>query len=206
MKKTALSFLFFGALLSSVAQNQRFSAGVKAGLSSSQVSGDNLAGFDKTGFNGGIFSSVLFTKKWSAQFELLFIQKGSKYAGQPDAADFEYYRLQLNYIEVPLFIQFHFKKFTFEAGPGYSYLINYKEEDETGDITGLRPFHNSEISYNLGVNYQIIQPLGINVRFSNSFSSIRDHSSGAHTLMNPGQQNTVLQLALSYTFGNAKQE
>jgi len=203
--KKALLFFFVNISLLTTAQEQRFSAGLKVGLSSSQVSGDDLAGFNKAGAIAGMFSSVLFSKKWSGQFELLFIQKGSKYVGHPDLGDLNYYRLQLNYIEVPLFLQYHFKKFTFEAGPGFGYLIHYKEEDAMGDITGNRPFNKSEISYNLGVNYRITTSFGVNVRYSNSISSIRDHLSGAHTFRNPGQQNTVLQLAISYTFGNAKQ-
>jgi outer membrane immunogenic protein len=204
MKNVLVSFLFMIGFACASAQEQRFSTGLKVGLSSSQVSGDNLAGYHKAGMSAGIFCSAHFSKKWSSQFELLFIQKGSKYTGNPDAGDLNYYRLQLNYIEVPVLVQYHYKKFTVEAGPGFGYLINYKEEDMLGDITGIRPFHKSEISYNLGVNYRIVNHLGINARFSNSLSSIRDHLSGARTFINPGQQNTVLQLTLSYTFGNAK--
>lgn len=205
MKKWICFFLFTCLFLASTAQERRFSAGGKIGLSSSQVSGDDLSGFNKAGLTGGLFSSVLFSKKWTAQFELLFIQKGSKYIGHPDLGDLNYYRLQLNYMEVPVLLQFHYKNFTFEAGPGFSYLIHYKEEDVSGDITGYRPFNKYELSYNLGINYLIIHHLGVNFRYSNSISSIRDHLSGASTFSNPGQQNTVLQLTFSLTL-HAKQE
>lgn len=205
MKKHVL-FLFLAIVSFANAQERRFSAGVKAGFSSSQVSGDDLAGFHKAGLAAGLLSTVLFSKKWSGQFELLFVQKGSKYVGQPDLGDLNYYRLQLNYLEVPVLIQYHYKKWTLEAGPGFGYLINYKEENMLGDVTGNRPFNKSEISYQLGLNYNITDHLGVNMRFSNSISSIRDHQSGAHTLRNPGQQNTVLQLTIHYTFGNAKEQ
>lgn len=206
MKKISLLFFCLGIVGWLNAQERRFSAGAKIGLSSSQVSGDDLAGFHKAGLTAGLFSSVKFSKKWSGQFELLFVQKGSKYAGNPDAGDLNYYRLQLNYMEVPVLIQYQFKKLCIEAGPGFGYLIHYREEDRMGDITGMRPFNKSEISYNLGVNYRIINHLGISARFSNSISSIRNHASGAHTLSNPGQQNTVLQLAIHYIFGNAHEQ
>lgn len=199
--------LFFSLVIvsCSIAQEQRFSAGAKAGLSTSQVSGDDLAGFNKAGLAAGLFSSVMFSKKWSGQVELLFIQKGSKYTGHPDLGDLNYYRLQLNYMEVPVLAQYHFKKWTLEGGPGFGYLINYKEENVLGDITGTRPFHKTEISYHLGLNYLIADHFGVNVRYSNSMSSIRDHLSGAHTFSNPGQQNTVIQFVFNYTFGNAKE-
>ncbi|HSH66709.1 MAG TPA: porin family protein [Bacteroidia bacterium] len=206
MKKHILFFLFICIIHQAQGQEKRFAAGAKIGLSTSQVSGDDLAGFNKAGLSAGLFSSILFSKKWTAAFELLFVQKGSKYVSHPELGDPFYYRLQLNYIEVPVFLQYHLKKFCLEAGPGFGYLINYEEEDMSGIITGYRPFNKTEISYNVGINYQIIPHLGVNVRYSNSVSSIRDHTSGAHTLANPGQQNTVLQLTISYTIGNAKDE
>jgi hypothetical protein len=205
--KTLVFFLCFTCIcISATSQEQRFFVGAKAGISSSQVSGDNLAGYDKAGFIGGLFCATKFSKKWSLQFEMLFIQKGSKYRAHPDLGDPNYYRLQLNYIEVPVLIQYHYKKFTFEAGPGYAYLIDYKEEERFGDVTGIRPFNKSEISINAGVNYSLPRNFGVNFRFSNSLSSIRDHLSGAKRIYNPGQQNTVLHFTLSYTFAHAKKE
>ena len=188
------------------AQEQRFFVGAKTGISSSQVSGDELAGYDKAGLIGGLQCAMKFSKKWTLQFEMIFIQKGSKYRARIDLGDPNFYRLQLNYMEVPVLLQYHYKKFTFEAGPGYGYLINYKEENAGGDVTGLRPFNKSEISINAGINYALPQNFGINIRFSNSLNSIRDHESGAKRIYNPGQQNTALHFTVSYTFAHAKKE
>jgi hypothetical protein len=206
MKIVIFSIWFTCLFFTAHSQEQRFFVGTKAGFTSSQVSGDELAGYDKAGLIGGLFCATKFSKKWTLQFEMLFVQKGSKYRSHPELGDPNYYRLQLNYMEVPVLLQFHYKKFTFEAGPAYSYLINYKEEDRTGDITGLRPFNKSEISINAGVNYTLPGNFGVNFRFSNSLTSIRDHLSGAKRFYNPGQQNTVLHFTLSYTFAHAKKE
>lgn len=206
MKMFVFSICFTCVVLSANCQEQRFFVGAKAGVSSSQVSGDELAGYDKAGLIGGLQCATKFSKKWSLQFEMIFVQKGSKYRAHPDLGDPNYYRLQLNYMEVPVLIQYHYKKFTFEAGPGYSYLISYKEENASGDITGLRPFNKSEISINAGVNYALPHNIGVNFRYSNSLNSVRDHESGAKRIYNPGQQNTVLHFTISYTFANAKKE
>lgn len=206
MKKPVLFFACMFLLLRIDAQDQRFFVGAKAGVSTSQVSGDNLAGYDKAGGIGGLQCAMKFSKKWTLQFEMIFIQKGSKYRARPDLGDPDYYRLQLNYMEVPVLMQYHYKKFTFEAGPGYAYLINYKEENVFGNVTGLRPFNKSEISINAGVNYALPHNVGINFRFSNTLNSIRDHESGAKVFYNPGQQNTALHFTLSYTFAHAKKE
>lgn len=206
MKKSVLLFACMSLLLRVYAQEQRFFVGAKAGVSTSQVSGDELAGYDKAGLVGGLQCAMKFSKKWTLQFEMIFVQKGSKYRARPDLGDPNYYRLQLNYMEVPVLFQYHYKKFTFEAGPAYGYLINYKEENAGGDVTGLRPFHNSEISINAGVNYTLPKNVGVNFRFSNSLNSIRDHESGAKVYYNPGQQNTALHFTVSYTFTHAKNE
>jgi hypothetical protein len=204
MKKFIYFLFFISTFTSATAQEHRFSAGIKAGLSSSQISGDELAGFRKTGFTGGLLLRTLFTKNWTTQFEMLFIQKGSKEAARIDSltGDYNYYLLQLNYLEVPLLVQYRIKNVFFEAGPGIGYLINYKEEDKTGDLTGRRPFHPFEISFDFGFGISIKDHVGIGIRYSNSINSVRDHLSGARRWYNPGQQNTVIQLALSYTFGN----
>ncbi len=208
MKRILFLFLFCFSLFCSNAQEHRFSAGITAGLSSSQISGDELAGFNKTGFTGGLLLRTTFTKNWTTQFEMLFIQKGSKEAARMDSitGEYSYYRLQLNYLEVPVLLQYRIKKVFFEAGPGIGYLINYREEDKTGDITNRRPFNKFEISFNFGFGVCIKDHFGIGIRYSNSINSVRDHLSQAKRWYNPGQQNTALQLALSYTFGNTKQD
>jgi hypothetical protein len=209
MKKFIFIFLFTYTFISSTAQEHRFKAGITAGLSSSQISGDELAGFKKTGFAGGLLLRMLFTKNWTSQFEMLFIQKGSKDAAHIDSltGDYHYYRLQLNYLEVPILAQYHFKKYFFvEAGPSIGYLINYTEEDKTGVLTGRRPFHPFELSADLGAGVSLKDHLSAGIRYSNSVNAVRDHLSGARRWYNPGQQNTVIRVALSYTFGNTLQK
>ncbi|MEO6902004.1 MAG: porin family protein [Bacteroidia bacterium] len=205
MKKQFL-FLFLLTITSvSIAQN-RFLLGVKAGLSASQVSGDNLAGFNKAGLIGGLTLNTKFNNQWGAQLEMLYIQKGSKAINKPSDPNYEYYLLQLDYIEVPLLLQYHQKKFIFEAGPGFGYLVREKEYNAFDDITGIRPFNKSELAINLGVSYLLFNKFEIGWRYTNSISSIRNHVSGAKVWYNPGQQNTVMAFTLTYKFISAKNE
>lgn len=208
MKNLVVILFYLFACIASTAQEQRFKAGITAGLSSSQISGDELAGFKKTGFTGGLLLRTVFTKKWTSQFEILFIQKGSKDAAHIDSltGEYHYYRLQLNYLEVPILAQYRFKYFFVEAGPGIGYLIHYTEEDKTGVLTGRRPFHPFEISADLGAGISLKDHLSVGIRYSNSVNAVRDHLSGAKRWYNTGQQNTVIQVAVSYTFGNTLQK
>ena len=56
---------------------QEFNAGILLGLSTSQVSGDNLGGFNKAGLILGGFVNRDINSLLSLQIEMMFVQKGS---------------------------------------------------------------------------------------------------------------------------------
>lgn len=201
MKKNAFIFILFFFIASEMYAQNRFNPGLKAGLSTSQVDGDTYSGYDKAGFDGGAFVTAKVSEKWNAQFEIIFIQKGSKHNSNPAKGDYTYYKLQLNYIEVPVLAQYQHKKFTFELGPGFGYLLKAREENEAGEITGSRPFYNSDANFNVGISYTIFKNVGINWRYSNSFLAVRNHESGKGPWYNPGQINKVMAFTLTYQFG-----
>ena len=206
MKKIIFIVFIFLSIVSKTKAQQRFQAGLKVGLSTTQVAGDTYSGYNKVGFDGGAFVTGKLSEKWSAQFEIIYIQKGSKHNPNPDKGDFSFYLLQLDYIEVPVLLQYHQKKFTFEAGPGFGYLVKERETNDMGDITGIRPFYTTEASFNLGISYTIYKNWGINWKYCNSFLAIRKHASGVSAWYNPGQINNVLAFTLTYQFGNEKSE
>jgi len=127
------------------AQN-RFKVGLKVGISTSQVHGDTYEGFHKFGFDGGATLNAKINEKWKAQFEILFVQKGSKFIGDANKGDLRFYLMQLNYIEVPILFQYEHKKFVLEIGPGVGYLINSKEYDQNGEVINGIPFYPMEVS------------------------------------------------------------
>jgi hypothetical protein len=203
-KKLLLFFILFSSCVTRA--QQRFIAGIKAGISTSQVAGDTYSGFHKAGIVGGVSLTAKLNEKWNAQFEMLFIQKGSKYVGDYNKGDYTFYLMKLNYLEVPLLVEYRQKKFGFEIGPGFSYLISGREEDYSGDITNALPFNKTEISLNIGISRVLYKNLGITWRYSNSVSSIRSFASGASRWYNPGERNNVLAFSLTYKFGSAVTE
>ena len=56
MKKNLSLFIFYGFLISNL-QAQNFGGGIILGLSTSQVSGDALGGFNKAGLLAGVFAN-----------------------------------------------------------------------------------------------------------------------------------------------------
>lgn len=206
MKRILFIALFLVCSTYQSSAQERFKAGLKAGISTSQVDGDTYGGFDKAGFDGGASIHLKFNEKWSAQFEMQFLQKGSKHVGDANKGDYSFYLMQLNYIEVPLLVQYTQKKFTFEAGPGFAYLISGKEYDGVGLIEKALPFNKTEINASIGINYKVYKNFGINWRFTNSLLPIRGYYSGAKTVYNPGQRNNVISFTLTYTFGSAESQ
>jgi Outer membrane protein beta-barrel domain len=200
MKKSLIVlFLLVFSHYNTIAQQQRFRAGLKAGMSTTQVEGDTYTGFNKLGFAGGAFVNAKLNEKWSAQFELLYIQKGSKHMGDIKVSDFSYYTMKLNYMEVPVLLKYHQKKFSYEAGPAFGYLISAKESNYYGSITSAVPFKTTEISFGIGMNYSFSNNWGINCRYSNSLFSIRTFNPGASIWY--GQRNNVIALTLTRMFG-----
>jgi hypothetical protein len=197
-----LIFFLFG---SAAASAQSFHAAVKGGITATQVSGDNLAGFDQLGGVLGGVVGIPISGKVDLNLEILFAQKGSRKKAYPDKGDYTEYLLRLNYIEIPLLLQYkHSKRFALEAGPAIGVLVSYKEENELGPFVWSepRPFDKLELSAAVGMLYNLTENWSIVSRFETSMLPIRPHLSGQTYQLNLGQYNTVLMFALQYRFNN----
>lgn len=192
-----LSIFFF----SSPTHAQKFKAGVFLGISSSQVSGDQLAGFNKPGWYGGGFVNNHLGEKSVVQMEMSFIGKGSRPTSeQADANPYNRYPT-LNYIEVPvLFIYTVKSNLTVEGGLAFGVLVYSREEDFYFERTIERPYNNTEFSFLFGVGYALSEKVSLNSRLNNSILPIRDHESGGTDGLNQGQYNTEITFSLRYHF------
>lgn len=169
------------------------------GLSSSQVSGDGLSGFNQLGLSGGAGVEVNIEGRWKPRMELLFVQKGSRKNARPDEGDFESYLLRLNYIELPLTIGYTAGSTGFELGMSGAYLLNHVEENENGTILGInREFKHYDLSGLLGIRYAFHERWELGTRFSQSFVAIRDHAGSSSFRLNQGQYNSSIQFLLRF--------
>ena len=179
---------------------QHFNAGVLVGLSTSQVDGDNLAGFNKAGIKVGGFVNRKLGERCSLAFELEFIQKGSRKPLNQD--DNTYYLMRLNYLEVPLLLNYQVGgKLKFEAGPSFAALISSYEEDQNGELKGAVEFNKFDYLINVGATYNISEHWFANARFSYSLGPIRKFTQGyVYSYYKNGQYNQVLAFTLGYQF------
>jgi hypothetical protein len=186
--------------LAASGQEYKFNAGIIGGLSTSQVDGDQLAGYDKVGIKAGAFVNRKFSEHVSLQMELLFIQKGSRKPINTD--DNSYFIMRLNYIEVPLVFRFQFsKKIIGEAGPSVATLVSSEESDEVGVIKSRPEFKKFDYLVNGGGYYKLSDNWLFNLRFSYSIFPIRPFDTARpYAFFDRGQFNNVLALALHYQF------
>lgn len=75
MEKLFLILFFF--FITQNLSGQNFNAGIVAGVSTTQVSGDNLAGFHKAGLILGGFVKRDINDQMQLQIEMTYTQKGS---------------------------------------------------------------------------------------------------------------------------------
>ncbi len=190
MKKLLLSAA--GALLAAAAapsahaQGLRF--GVKAGANLSNLAGD-LVNQDqyknRWGFQGGVMLNFGLGDILSIQPEVLYSQKGFKYADQQITSPIGTFRntgsVRYDYLDVPVLVRVRAAGVFFEVGPQYSYLMNVstdRTQTLNGNVVGnsgsgtsnLDNVRRNELGYVGGLGYQAENGVMLGVRYSGAFT------------------------------------
>ena len=185
---------------------QNFGGGLILGISTSQVGGDNLAGFYKAGLLIGIFANRSISEILKFQMEMNYIQKGSNNPKMSDAENpVETEDISLSYIEIPLLLQLNKRgKLNIEGGAQIAYLIDGYYNDLNGEIpkyNNINPFTKYDIGLLLGINYKYSKNISLNTRISNSILPIGKEDYENQLAYNPsrkGKYNSVLSFAIHY--------
>ena len=194
-----LGFLFtvLVYILSSInSQAQNFGGGLITGVSTSQVAGDMLGGFNKIGFIFGVYTDLRVKENMSLQYEITYIEKGSK---NPDIHENNIAEITLSYVEMALSFKLKQKEnLGFEFGLLPALLIKSAMNDYSSNIDIDPKFTNYDFGVFAGVNYHLSDNIILNTRISNSIIPVRPHISGATKGWNKGQYNTVLSFIINY--------
>ena len=141
-------------------------------------------------------TNILFSLFWSTKLSMGHLQKGSKKPYTKNSP--EIYLFELNYIELPLSLNYEIKKGIYiESGVGTAFLVGYKEQDEMADINTENP-NLLALDFLLGVQYQFKKHLKLNIRYSNSITPIRKHASEEEWGLNKGQYSSLVSFAFMY--------
>ena len=174
---TVLVFIIFIIGLSK-SFSQQFHGGITAGVSATQVAGDNLSGYNKAGIFFGGYVNLDIGKNSSLQMELTYFQKGSRV--NPDSTNnFQQYKFRANYVELPLFYKYKAGKFRVFAGPSLGFLIGHYEEANYQRLDNTPNYNkpaNITLQLNLGIGFFITEKLGAELRTNNSVLNIRSRN------------------------------
>jgi opacity protein-like surface antigen len=204
-------------------ETQPIRFGIKAGGNSAYFSEQKLSlNNQKIGFHAGVLVNIPLSQKFSLQPEVLYNQLGARNVisstdvtpGNTNIKTKSEYKTTMNYISVPLMVQMRAtEKFYIEAGPEFSYFINGKNSGESsvettvGGVTTTQTVSNSEdlnkdninkfnLGLGLGLGYDITQNIGINARYINSLTDMRNQKPEGTEPLN----HRAFQLGLNYKF------
>ncbi|MGZ3864308.1 MAG: porin family protein [Bacteroidia bacterium] len=151
-----------------------YRTGFKLGYSYHTLAGDLTESRPAGDFLAGFWFQLKMNKKWTAQTELLLLDKG---IGDAQFRVKSSHQVNLHYFEVPVLFQYHSKNIYFEFGPGLGYLIN-REEHLNGnfspDIVFKYPFIRNELSFNVGIGCKLNEKWALGLRLSHSLLPVRD--------------------------------
>ena len=212
MKKLILSTALFVsglALVNAQSDSREVQLGIKGGLNSSTISGDDLGDLDsRTSFNAGLVAEIPLTERLSFQPEVLYSGQGFdvREIDQDNIVDTdENIEYQLDYIQVPLFLKAYIVKgLSVEAGPQFGFKIHeefdYQPNSDGGDIE-----IDSDDSYVKDFDTSIA--LGAAYKFDNGFFLSGRYNLGVTDIFEDGTpfegvdaKNNVWQFGIGFMF------
>ena len=212
----AASLLAVAAAPAAHAQSLRF--GLKAGGSLSNLSGDltNQSQYNnRLGFQAGAMLNFgLAGDLLSIQPEVLYSQKGFKYADQQYTALGNTYRntgtVRYDYLDVPLLVRVKVSGVFFEVGPQYSYLMNIstdRTQTLNGSVVGtagtgtsnLDNVNRNEIGYVGGLGFQSAQGFLLGLRYNGAFTDFAKDGYSNNDFKNA--RNSVFQAYVGFLLG-----
>ncbi len=179
---------------------QRFIGSVIAGTNFSQIEGDDVHGFYKVGFNGGLGLTIPLNKKqtWQVSFELLYTMKGSKKTCAPGYFELSKYgpsmftdvdwsvpldstikcNISLDYVQIPLMVRYEemYSGCTFALGFAWGRLVRAKEiYNGYARTTTARSgtYKKSDWSIIADLNIRLYKNLSLNIRYEYSLVPVR---------------------------------
>jgi len=193
--------LFFVVAICSLAfaSNAQVKFGVKAGANFYKFSGSDTDFEDespdmKVGIAGGGMVNIPINEMFSVQPELLYSMEGAKYS--ISGVDLKF---NVNFINVPILIQYNSSGFYAETGPQIGFLTSakVKVEDEEEDYKEF--FKSTAFSWAIGLGYRLPSGIGFGARYNLGLSSLADDDDDDTDIKSSG-----FHIGISYLFGGKK--
>ncbi len=198
MRYFLLLFLLVG-LLAPRLHAQTFNAAIIGGINLSQIDGDDMAGYDKVGWNAGVKAYAFLQEQLSLSFELLYSEKGSR-ASLIDRQFVPPTNIFMQYAEIPVLIHYHDRNgMVFGGGFSYNQLFDFQRTVNGVNTSQDDPVpNNSDWAIVGDLTFVIKDHFGINGRMSYSLFPIANDPNS--NLQNQQWLNNVISLRLMYIF------
>jgi len=182
------------------------------GLNVCQVHGDNYNGYKKPGIFAGLAVNARLDTKTSLELGFYYSQKGAW--KNPTKFDFNYFRLNFNYIDLPISLRYMLNsRYFVTAGPSIAYLVSYNANFNYIDISSDYTFKKYEVGVNIGLGRTMVKNFSVEFRCSNSIASVMNYGVTKSTIFYPnpvarffnkGLYNNILTLMFTYTLDRTK--
>lgn len=183
MKRVIAILLLVAFNLSMLSASAQDGIGVKAGINIANLS--EFTGRSRISGHAGVFLHHTINKNWCFQPELLFSGEGQRYFS--DGAE---HTLALDYLQLPLMIQYYpVPNVYLEAGPQIGLLLSARDKIEEFDdfydepvLNVKQDFAAAQVALGIGAGYKVSEKLFLYGRYNfgltdvSVFDNVVDHS------------------------------
>lgn len=172
MSKTYIIFILFSLSVLNL-QAQTFKAGLILGITASQINGDDDAGFNKPGFEGGLKSLVSINEKSDLSLEILYSQRGSKEEAVPGQVQSIY---RIDYVTIPVIYSYKdwlaedYSRLHFHGGLSYGRLISAELDNDNDNTEFVSQWMENDLSILVGATYFLNEHFGLTFRYNRSLT------------------------------------
>lgn len=175
MKFFQIVLIAAAIMVTTTVKAQHSNIGIKGGLNLYNLVNENSnTGKSIVGIHLGLISHIHLNDQFAIQPEVVLSTQGSEF--EPGGSKM---RLNLNYINVPILLQYMFDNgFRLQAGPQIGFLVNAKTEVTNAEFDQKDDFETIDVGAGFGIGY--INPssnFGVDARYNLGLSDINKNSS-----------------------------
>lgn len=204
MKKMLFVFMAGSVCFSAFSQNTvsqkntpAAQFGIKAGVNLANVKSELYSNStSRIGVNAGIFSHIHLSPHLAIQPEVSYSQQGY----EQDLTSNLSVTTKLDYVNVPVLVQYMYRGLRLETGPQIGFLIHSKADYTDGREQDLKSYlQSTDFSWDFGTSYLTTAGVGVFARYNLGINNINKKIEVAG-VSNSTINNRVWQFGLFYQF------
>ena len=161
-----------------------------------QIDGDQASGYNKFGYSAGYLISQGIGQGWEYQTGLLYTDRGSRRAFNPDDPSMPPMHLDYQMLDIMLYLGKDLGNFKALGGLRTGYM--FKAKDKEGYIQDLQGISNKvQMLAGLGAGYEFADRMALRLEGLYSINSIFRKTGNPNPFVNNGSYHNNISLGLS---------